>query len=346
MLQRVTTTDDALDVYGDHDVSSKIIAHARKGSEIQLGIGAIDDGREWMEAILEDGTAGYVLGPSARGHTTLGALPSQETTTAQLAVCPQCKSVHSPDALVCECGYNFPARKEQTGGGKSRACVISVTLPDRLVKEYADGEIKESLRRDIISGLLSMDCAAEKRALANGKTTKTSGTLRTIAKSMFCLDSLYRPVWAHAMRGLAWGAGIGAGLKLLDTIVELWAVNPLLGFLTAAAVASIFIPKSSLYVIGAIVFISIKAGVSMNVYFAVIGAAAAGALLGMLPGMAIGALVGAVRSFSQPRAHDAVRERSLAMAATLLLPASCGAAIIHLYLFWLNPMVAAWVAKK
>ena len=71
MLQKVTTTDDMLQVYQDRDVSSRVIVQARRGAEIHLGAATVHEGREWMEAIIED-NVGYVLGPSARGHTTLG----------------------------------------------------------------------------------------------------------------------------------------------------------------------------------------------------------------------------------------------------------------------------------
>jgi len=74
-MLRVTTTDDMLQVYQDRDLSMNAVAQLSKGSEIQLGAATMHEGREWMEAILEDGRVGYVLGPSARGHTTLGGTP-------------------------------------------------------------------------------------------------------------------------------------------------------------------------------------------------------------------------------------------------------------------------------
>jgi hypothetical protein len=69
--QKVTTTDDTLRIYRDRDLNSSVIAPVAKGVAVQLEAATIYEGREWMRATLEDGTVGYVLGSSARGHTTL-----------------------------------------------------------------------------------------------------------------------------------------------------------------------------------------------------------------------------------------------------------------------------------
>lgn len=69
LAQKVTTTDDTLQLYQSCDLSSNVIAQVSEGAEIQLGAGTVHQGREWMEGTLEDGRVGYVLGPSVRGHT-------------------------------------------------------------------------------------------------------------------------------------------------------------------------------------------------------------------------------------------------------------------------------------
>jgi len=71
MTQRVTTTDDRLQVYRQRDLASTIV-HVPKGVGLKLSDSSVFEEREWMEATLEDGTVGYILGPAARGHTTLG----------------------------------------------------------------------------------------------------------------------------------------------------------------------------------------------------------------------------------------------------------------------------------
>lgn len=70
--QKVTTTDDTLQIYRCTDLSSNVVARVPSGHVIELGDVEECDGREWISATLEDGTVGYLLAPSARGHTTLG----------------------------------------------------------------------------------------------------------------------------------------------------------------------------------------------------------------------------------------------------------------------------------
>jgi hypothetical protein len=76
-----------------------------KGSEIQLGAAAIYEAREWMEATLDDGSVGYVLGPNARGHTTPSAqFPAPLKTKNDAEVCPECHT--SRDVFgCCVCNY-------------------------------------------------------------------------------------------------------------------------------------------------------------------------------------------------------------------------------------------------
>jgi hypothetical protein len=76
MPQKITTTDDALQFYQDRDLSSAVIARVPTGLDIQVGAATVREGREWLEATLEDGKAGYILGPSARSHTTLMPAPA------------------------------------------------------------------------------------------------------------------------------------------------------------------------------------------------------------------------------------------------------------------------------
>jgi len=74
MKQTVTTTDDSVEIYEARDLNSRVVARVSKDGSIQLGATeVVVEGRLWMEAALEDGRAGYVLGPTVRGHTTFGA---------------------------------------------------------------------------------------------------------------------------------------------------------------------------------------------------------------------------------------------------------------------------------
>ena len=70
-MPKVMTTDDVLVVYQNRSLGSAPI-QVPKGAEIRLGPSVVHEGREWMDTTLPDGTTGFVLGPTARGHTTLG----------------------------------------------------------------------------------------------------------------------------------------------------------------------------------------------------------------------------------------------------------------------------------
>jgi hypothetical protein len=98
----VTTIDDSLLVYQTRDLSSTLIAKLPGGQNIRLGPPGEHDGREWLEATLADGNVGYVLGPSARSHTTLGSMYKR---------CIQCGNEIRSAALKCRfCGYILDAQ--------------------------------------------------------------------------------------------------------------------------------------------------------------------------------------------------------------------------------------------
>jgi hypothetical protein len=78
-----------LQVYQNRDLSSAVIAQTPKGHEIQLGDATVHEGREWMEATLEDGSVGYVLGPNARSHTSIGKTGSTVETIAATVGSPK-----------------------------------------------------------------------------------------------------------------------------------------------------------------------------------------------------------------------------------------------------------------
>jgi hypothetical protein len=78
MPLKVSTIDDLLQVYQNSDLSSETIAQLAKGVELQLDESIMQEGRQWMKAQLQDGRVGFVLGPSARSHTTLGCAAGSE----------------------------------------------------------------------------------------------------------------------------------------------------------------------------------------------------------------------------------------------------------------------------
>lgn len=68
----VRTIDDTLAVFHARDLNSAQVCRLAEGREITLGHTSEFEGRQWAEALLPDGIRGYVLGPSALGHTTAG----------------------------------------------------------------------------------------------------------------------------------------------------------------------------------------------------------------------------------------------------------------------------------
>lgn len=74
MPAKAITIDSTLRLYRERDPDSSVVAQLPKGAAIELGSATVVEGREWIEATVED-KVGYVLGPSVRGHTTLTTLP-------------------------------------------------------------------------------------------------------------------------------------------------------------------------------------------------------------------------------------------------------------------------------
>jgi hypothetical protein len=113
MIEKVTTTDDALHLYRERDLSSPLITQLGKGTEIQLGAKTVLEGREWIEATVED-NSGYILGSSARGHTTLGASRSFVKPAGKAAqTCPRCALISPGGTRRCECGFDLEASPER-----------------------------------------------------------------------------------------------------------------------------------------------------------------------------------------------------------------------------------------
>jgi hypothetical protein len=73
MPKTATTTDGTLQIFAACDLDSSALARIPNGVEVELGDTITVEGREWIQARLKDGTAGFVLAPSARGHTSLAS---------------------------------------------------------------------------------------------------------------------------------------------------------------------------------------------------------------------------------------------------------------------------------
>src|SRR5256885_1054684 len=61
------------------------------------------EGREWLQATLPDGTVGYVLGPSVRGHTTFLANVGISTRIEKSPIKGAALRAERPAVLEVEC---------------------------------------------------------------------------------------------------------------------------------------------------------------------------------------------------------------------------------------------------
>jgi hypothetical protein len=69
----VKTIDDTVVIFHARGLTSAHVCQLSKGAELALGQTSELEGRLWVHALLPDGVSGYVLGPSALGHTTAGS---------------------------------------------------------------------------------------------------------------------------------------------------------------------------------------------------------------------------------------------------------------------------------
>jgi hypothetical protein len=118
----VTVTEDSLPVYQDRDLSSAVIAQVPNGHGITTRLDVAKDriGREWLEATLADGTIGYILGTSARGHTTLGLMYKR---------CLYCGQMIKSAALKCRfCGRTLDAKLSTQEWQEAEATAIRAYL--------------------------------------------------------------------------------------------------------------------------------------------------------------------------------------------------------------------------
>jgi hypothetical protein len=119
----VTVTEESLPVYQERDLISTVVAHVPRGHGIntRLDVVAKDRiGREWMEATLADGTIGYILGTSARGHTTLGLTYKR---------CLYCGQMIKSAALKCRfCGRTLDAKLSTQEWQEAEATAIRAYL--------------------------------------------------------------------------------------------------------------------------------------------------------------------------------------------------------------------------
>jgi hypothetical protein len=121
MGQMVTTTGDELRIYRARDLTASLIAQVPKGHDVELGVAEVVERGEWIEANFEGHGMGYVLGPNARGNTTLGLIP-----TRTIKYAPVVPSSASPVKL--------PMTDEQRVGAGVVIAILLVGVVTTIIK--------------------------------------------------------------------------------------------------------------------------------------------------------------------------------------------------------------------
>jgi len=153
----VTTTDDSLLVYQARELNSTVIATIPKGQNIRVGAPEEHAGREWLETTLADGSIGYVLGPSARSHTTLGSVYKR---------CIHCGNEIKSAALKCRfCEYILDSELRREHDSKE--------IPDHAVKY-----VKTQANKALWCGVLGLViCAPVLGSMAISRANDAIATL-------------------------------------------------------------------------------------------------------------------------------------------------------------------------
>jgi hypothetical protein len=280
MPQKVVTTDETLHVYQMRHLSSTVVAQLSTGIEIELGDATVYEGREWMEASV-GGTVGYVLGPAARSHTTLGAiLSTRSLSPVDEAIRAIVAEEHAPPCEVLV----------SSGSASRRYCreTVKETL-DELASDVQAGGIPKS----------ALVVAKTKEPGPKGKLVEWHGTLESYAERHAQLGVLYWPVRHYSRLGLSFGIIIGCGLWLVLDGIIVFHLNRSFGFMffaVPALCAAISVaPAGFRNVLGLASFVPTVNLALRGLYPMVFGAIIAGGLMLSFPGMALGGIVGALR---------------------------------------------------
>lgn len=216
------------------------------------------------------------------------------------------------------------------------------------IREYDDYEL---LRKEIIGGTITRDSKARLKAATTGAANQeaTWSTMEEVSRVHFRLQSLYRPVWAHAQKGLWIGAIIGIAIKAVDTATVFAAIGGpalFLWLLVGGAIAAMSFTSKGWMVAAGTAYFSFKYGINV---FGFLGAwfstALIGGLYGGLIGMAVGTLVGYIRKRSLEQAEDALVEGRKPLIKGMVIPMAVIAVIAPLHVLWLNPLLIQWLSS-
>jgi len=271
-----------------------------------------------------------------------------------MRICPYCNAGTSSFTKTCDkCGKDltsfFNSEEEKTKKANAATTpVIEIRQIDGQVVRYED---LKDIRQAILEGKLQR--TQEARVVIYNKKGENIGkwvSVEKIADRDYRTQILYKPIWAHTMRGMAIGWYVGFVLKVLDTAVLYFQINSRIGLLWTifAGVSAVGIVSKRLrWALPVALVIAIIAMFIGGGHFW-IGILAAGIIsfLAAAPfGMAIGTIVGHTRRHNLPIALDAVPEGAKPYILGIAVPLVFAAAFIPFYLLWLNPMIIEWLSK-
>ncbi len=219
---------------------------------------------------------------------------------------------------------------------------IEICFPDEQKKNYVN---LDEFREDIIHGRVKKDFKARSTVFSNNTENKEPAwsTVEKICDTDFNLKTLFRPVWAHTMKGLEYGVLAGITLKALDTTILFFRINPGLGLAWLLIVGSLF-SKIRWLPLPIMIFASRFGIPVMSLLGAFFGTMITGFIFGGPFGMFAGTLAGHFRAKNLPKASDAVPEGAKPYYIGLLAAGLFLGFLIPFYLFWLSPRVEAWLS--
>jgi hypothetical protein len=222
---------------------------------------------------------------------------------------------------------------------------VTTHTSDGTIRSFKKDQIVPDLRKSITGGTIHLEDRLDVSAKTeSGEWIEKTTTLKDFVNDHFNLRILYQPVWAHAMAGLKWGAIIGIGIKVIDTLITFAIINPLMAIFFLAALAILFFPRYGFLAAVILAFNFIRSAgfdgffsIMTTTLVAAFSASLTGAILGCLPGMFIGGMVGFFRRNIIPHANDIETEPDHLILKAVILPLIGGAALLSFYLLVFNP---------
>lgn len=159
-------------------------------------------------------------------------------------------------------------------------------------------------------------------------------TVEKLAGGNAELRGLYRPVWDVAMKFAFRGALIGGALKLADTAILMFNINPKAGWVFLLVAGSLIFAQKMPFapiIAFAVAFTNFP---KANMFLFATGAAMAGGMFGSLVGLIWGTLAGRSRLKDAQVAPDATPEGNRPLWLGVWLPAACLLVSVPLYIWY------------